>query len=39
MEMAWNIKQSDYRMEKATLRTQDEVPITVTASIPRNTAE
>lgn len=39
MEMEWIIKQSDYRMEKATLRTQDAVPITVTASIPRNTAE
>lgn len=39
MEMEWAIKQSDYRMEKATLRAQDEVPITVTASIPRNIAE
>lgn len=39
MELKWDVKQTDYRMDKGALRAQDLVPITVTACLPRADAE
>ena len=39
MELKWDVNQTDYQMEKGAARAQNVVPITVTASLPRATAE
>lgn len=39
MELKWDVNQTDYRMDKGALRAQNVVPITVTASLPRATAD
>jgi len=35
MDMEWIVKQTEFHMDKGALRAKDEVPVTVTASIPR----